>query len=301
MRADVSFRSGGDDVAAWSYAPEDGNTDGEHPCVVMAHGFSLTRHDGLAPYAEGFAAAGLRALVFDHRYLGDSGGEPRQSFRKAAQLEDWRNAIAFARSQAGVDADRIVLWGYSFAGGHVTTIAAEDRRLAAAMALCPFVNGLARVLAVPPKEAARLLPTAIADRAGRVRRLPVTGPPGSGALMTLPGEAEGFAAAVAAGSPWRNEMRPGVFATVAFHRPLARANRIACPLWVGLGERDITVDENSVIKLSHRAPKGELHRYDIDHFGPFHGDATARIAADQVAFLRRAGLAEPTTVSAQSS
>lgn len=290
MRDDVCFRSGRDEVAAWMYTP-DRTPGGDLPCVVMAHGFSLTRHDGLDPYARAFAAAGLKVLVFDHRFLGDSGGQPRQSFTKAAQLEDWRNAIAYARAQPGVDADRIVLWGYSFAGGHVTTIAAEDHRLAAVIALCPFVNGLARVLAVPPREAARLVPTAIADRAGRVRRLPVTGAPGSGALMALPGEAEGFAATVAADSPWRNEMRPGVFLTVAFHRPLARADRITCPLWVGVCERDVSVDKRSVIKLAERAPDGELHRYDHDHFGPFHGDGPAAIAADQVAFLRRVGLA----------
>jgi fermentation-respiration switch protein FrsA (DUF1100 family) len=298
VRADVSFNSGGDEVAAWSYAPAAGPANGPVPCVVMAHGFSLTRHDGLEPYAEAFAAAGVRALVFDHRYLGDSGGLPRQGFSKAAQLEDWRSAIAYARAQPGVDAERIILWGYSFAGGHVTTIAPRDTRLAAVLALCPFVNGLARVLSAPPKLTAWLVPIAIADLAGRVRRVPVTGAPGSHSIMSLPGEAEGFAAAVAPGSPWQNEMRPGVFVTVPFHRPLARAAQISCPLWVGLGERDISVDKASVVKLAERAPKGELHRYDCDHFGPLHGDAPDRIAADQVEFLRRHGLAADPTEAA---
>jgi fermentation-respiration switch protein FrsA (DUF1100 family) len=297
QRSDVSFDSGGDDVAAWSYAPAAGSGNGPVPCVVMAHGFSLTRHDGLEPYAEAFAAAGLRALVFDHRYLGDSGGLPRQGFSKAAQLEDWRSAVAYARAQPDVDGERIVLWGYSFAGGHVATVAAGDRRLAAALALCPFVNGIPRVLAAPPRLTAWLLPIAIADRAGRVRRVPVTGQPGSRSIMSLPGEADGFAAAVRPGSPWQNEIRPGVFTTVAFHRPLARAKQISCPLWVGLGERDVSVDGPSAVKLAERAPKGELHRYDYDHFEPFHGDGPARIAADQVEFLRRQGLAAPTAAA----
>jgi fermentation-respiration switch protein FrsA (DUF1100 family) len=289
-RSDVTFASGDDEVAAWSYGPA-GDGTGPVPCVVMAHGFSLTRHDGLAPYAEAFAAAGLRALVFDHRYLGDSGGLPRQGFSKAGQLEDWRNAVAYARALPGVDADRIVLWGYSFSGGHVTTIASVDARLAAALVLCPFVNGIPRVLGAPPKLTAWLLPIAIADRAGRVRRVPVTGQPGTRSIMSLPGEADGFSATVQPGSPWQNEIRPGVFVQVAFHRPLARAKRIACPLWVGLGERDVSVDGPSAVKLSERAPKGELHRYDYDHFGPFHGDGPVRIAADQVEFLRRQGVA----------
>jgi hypothetical protein len=116
-----------------------------------------------------------------------------------------------------------------------------------------------------------LLPRALASLAGATVRIPVTGPPGTRAALSWPGEADGFAAAVAPDSPWRNEIAPGVFATVAFHRPLAHAGKIACPLWVGVGERDITVDRKSV--------------------EPFYGDAPARIAADQVEFLRRQKLA----------
>jgi hypothetical protein len=40
----------------------------------MAHGFSLTRHDGLPPYAERLVATGAAVLVFDHRHLGDGPG-----------------------------------------------------------------------------------------------------------------------------------------------------------------------------------------------------------------------------------
>jgi pimeloyl-ACP methyl ester carboxylesterase len=277
VRADVTFLSGGDEVAAWEYG-EPGNG-----CVVMAHGFSLTRHDGLEPYAEAFAQAGLRALVFDHRFLGDSGGQPRQRFRKRAQLEDWRNAIAYARRQD----ETIIPWGYSFAGGHVATVAAADPSLAAAIVVCPFVNGLPRVLHTPPMLTAWIVPRALADLAGANVKIPVTGPPGSRAALAWPGEADGFAGAVTPGSPWRNEISPSVFLTVAFHRPLARARQIACPLWVGLGERDITVDRKSVERFAARAPHGELHRYPYDHFEPFYGDAPKRIAADQVEFLRR--------------
>jgi len=291
MRVDVSFRSGGDDVAGWLY--------GDGPaCVVMAHGFSLTRHDGLPAYAELLAAAGTRVLLFDHRYLGDSGGLPRQRFRKREQLEDWRSAIAYARGLQGVDPERIVLWGYSFSGGHVTTLAAADHRLAAALVLCPLVNGLPRLLSTSPALSAWILPRALADLAGARVLIPVTGPPGSHAAMTFPGESEGFAASAPAGSPWRNEITPGVFATVGFHRPLARAARITCPLWVGLGERDISVHGPSVVKLSERAPRAELHRYPYDHFGPLTGEGPERVGADQIDFLRRSDLAAASATAA---
>jgi pimeloyl-ACP methyl ester carboxylesterase len=256
----------------------------------MAHGFSLTRHDGLAAYAERLASAGAAALVFDHRYLGDSGGEPRQRFRKREQLEDWRAAVAHARTLEGVDPEQVVLWGFSFSGGHVVETAAADPRVAATIALCPMVDGLARVLATPPQLSAWIVPHALADQLGRHNLVPVTGQPGEHAAMTLPGEADGFHAAVPAGSPWRNEISPGVFLTIALHRPLARARRLRAPLWVGLGEQDVSVSRRAVERLAARAPGGELHRYPYDHFGPFLGEGPERVAGDQVDFLRRQGV-----------
>lgn len=297
VREDVTFDSGGDAVAAWWYRPAVA-AGGDVPpvragatCIVMAHGFSLTRHDGLPVFAEAFAAAGVHVLLFDHRYLGDSGGEPRQRFRAPAQREDWESAIAFAQGLEGVDRGRIVLWGYSFSGGHVCGQLIHRADIAAGLVLCPFVDGFKRVLASRPGLVAWILPRAVRDLAGGHNLIPVTGEPGSHGAMSLPGEAAGFASAVGEGSPWRNEISPGLFVTVGLHRPVTKAAQIRCPLWVGLGERDISVDGGAVVKLAERAPLGELHRYPYDHFEPFVGDAPGKIAADQVAFLRRNGLA----------
>jgi uncharacterized protein len=253
----------------------------------MAHGFSLTRHDGLPPYAERLADAGAAVLVFDHRYLGDSGGQPRQRFRTSAQREDWRSAVSFARALDGVDPERIVLWGFSFSGGHAVATSLADARIAATIALCPMVDGLARALATPPALSAWLTPRALADQLGRHNLVAVTGQPGAHAAMTLPGEADGFGAIVASSSPWRNEISPAVFLTVSLVRPVARAARLRAPLWVGLGERDVSVSARAVEKLATRAPKGELYHYPYDHFGSFLGDAPELVAADQVEFLRR--------------
>ncbi len=41
------------------------------------------------------------------------------------------------------------MWGTSFGGGHVIVTAAEDRRIAAVIAQCPFTDGLASSLAIP--------------------------------------------------------------------------------------------------------------------------------------------------------
>ncbi len=285
-REDVWFTSGGDRCAAWWYSPEG---DGNGRAVVMANGFSLTRHDGLPRFAERFSEAGYRVLLFDHRFLGDSGGGPRQRFRSSEHEEDWRNAFAFAQARDGAE-NGVILWGYSFAGAHATRIASERRDVAALLVLCPFADGLKRVLKTPSALSAWVMPRAIMDIAGRHNLIPVTAQPGGRAAMTFPGEADGFARTVVEGSPWRNQISPGVFATVGMHRPVRWAKRIACPAFVGLGERDITVDASAIERLAERAPRGELHRYPYDHFEPFAPDATDRIAADQIEFLGRNGL-----------
>ncbi|MGI8751993.1 MAG: alpha/beta hydrolase [Acidimicrobiales bacterium] len=289
-RRDATFKSDGGRVAAWIYPPV-GEHRGPGPCVVMAHGFSLTRHDGLAPFAERLAGAGATVVVFDHRFLGDSPGEPRQRFRRSAQLADWRNAVAFARTLPDVDPARVALWGFSFSGGHAVETAAADGRIAALMLLCPFLDGLARVRSTPLPLVAWTLPRALADLAGRHNLIPVTGPPGTHAAMSLPGEADGFAASVPHGSPWRNEISPALFATVAFHRPWAKAGRLTMPVWVGEGDSDISVSSSAIGKLVAAAAGAELHHYPVDHFGPFQAAMSKRIANDQVAFFTRRVLA----------
>ncbi|MDR7085507.1 pimeloyl-ACP methyl ester carboxylesterase [Aeromicrobium panaciterrae] len=280
-REDVTFQSDGDEIAAWLYR-------GGDVCVVMAHGFSLTRHDGLDTYAEALNNAGATVLVFDHRYLGDSGGEPRQRIRVKEQSEDYRAAIAYARALDRVDPEKIVLWGYSFAGGTSVNVAASDPRIAGAILLCPFLDGRARVLGTTrrtPWVATRVMGRAIRDRLGSSSTIKATGEPGEMAAMSFTGEAAGFAACTS--SAWINEASPGAFATIATHRPVTKAKRLGMPVWVGLGEKDITVSGKAIQKLAAKASNAELHRYDIAHFEPFHGKDPALIAADQADWFTR--------------
>ena len=76
-------------------------------------------------------------MAFDYRHFGASEGEPRQLLSIAGQQEDYHAAIAFARSQEGIDPERIVLWGTSFSGGHVVPVAVADGRVAAVISQVP--------------------------------------------------------------------------------------------------------------------------------------------------------------------
>ena len=97
-REDLTFTSGGDQIAAWLYRP---SASAPVPCVVMAHGFSATRRDRLPAYAERYADAGFAVLLFDYRGFGDSGGGPRQVIDIRRQQEDYEAAIVAARGLDG--------------------------------------------------------------------------------------------------------------------------------------------------------------------------------------------------------
>lgn len=285
-RTDLRFSSGDSRCAAWLYRPP--FADGDVACVVMAHGFSLTRHDGLPRYAEAFCAAGFAVLVYDHRFLGDSDGRPRQRIALRELLEDRRSAIAFARSLPGIDAERIVVWGFSMSGGSAVEAAATDPRIAAAILVCPLLDGrwrAARGLVRDPGNVAWMMARAARDLLGDAT-IPATAPPGARGMLTYPGEAEGFRAIVAANSPWRNEVRAAPTSGYARYRPGTAARHVRCPVLIQAGRRDITVSPGAIERFAQRSTRTEITRYDIDHFGAFHGEPAAQLAGDQSEWLR---------------
>ena len=125
-REDITFESAGGRCAAWFLRPA---SNPPHPVVVFGHGLGGVKKQRLAAFAERFAAAGVAALAFDYRHFGDSDGQPRQLVSVRRQLDDWEAAVRCVRARPDVDAHRVALWGTSFAGGHVHTIAATWSRL----------------------------------------------------------------------------------------------------------------------------------------------------------------------------
>lgn len=289
-RTEVGFFSVNATCAAWLYRPA--NVDGDVPCVVMAHGFSLTRHDSLAPFATAMVNAGAAVLVYDHRFIGDSNGQPRQRVRLSELLDDRRSAISFARSLSGIDPDRIVLWGYSMSAGSAVQAAAEDRRIAAAILVCPLLDGrwaALRGLRRDPMNAAWLWKQAIKDTFGYAV-IPATADPGQRGMLTNLGEAEGLRAMVGTGSPWRNEVRAGPTSRYPAYRPVTQARKVSCPVLIQSGMRDITVSPPAIDRFARLAPRAVVKRYDVDHFGAFREDQCARVAEDQRDWLVGLGL-----------
>jgi pimeloyl-ACP methyl ester carboxylesterase len=280
-RRDLSFEVSGTACAAWLYPAQDGAPAA--PIVVMAHGLSGTRRDSLGPFAARFAEAGIAALLFDHRGFGDSDGEP-DLFHPARQLEDWRAAIAFARSLPGIDPERVATFGSSMGGGNALAAAAGDRRVAAAVSQVPFLDILRQAHRSSPRVTAQAALAAVLGR-----HLPAVGQPDEVALINAPRGEEGWRHVVAIGedSRWRNRVstrwllgRP--------YRPARHASTLHCPWLVCVGEADRVAKPGPAIAAARRAPFGELRTYPgVDHFDIYDGPEHDAVVADEIAFLRR--------------
>jgi len=292
QRSDVTFQSGGTRCAAWLYRPAE-NGGGLTPCVVLGHGFSAVRDQRLDAYAERFVRAGLTALVFDYRHFGDSDGEPRQLLDIRRQLEDWRAAIACARTLEAVDPARIAIWGSSFSGGHVMTLAAGDPSLAAAVSQVAFADGLS-TLPSPAGigQALRLTREGLRDQFAALRGQPprmvaVAGPPGSKSVMNTPDAMPGFQAITPPGSTWRNEVAARIALHVGRYRPARQAGKIRCPILFCVADNDQLTPPRPVLEAAGKAPRAEVKRYPIGHFDIYVGEWFERAVTDQTDFLTR--------------
>ena len=286
------FSSHGVRCAATVYRPS--TPLGPVPVVVMAHGFAATRGIRLPAYAEHFATAGYAVVLFDYRYFGDSEGEPRQLLDVRSQLDDWRAAIRFARSLQFVDAERVVAWGTSFAGGHVLTLAGHGERLAAVIAQVPHVSGPAAVRATGLRQVLRLAPVGLADLVGSFLRRPpryvaAVGPENAVAALAAPGAMAAFERLIADSSIQRGDYPETVAARIlvkiGLYSPARTAQKISCPVLIQVATLDNIAPAAAAVKVAWAIPTSTLRRYECGHFDPYVDPTFPHVVADQLTFL----------------
>ena len=294
---EITFTSGSDHCSAWhlTAASDAFAGPGGRPCAVMAPGFGGTRDSSLLGYAEGFAAAGIDVLLFDYRGFGASGGSPRQLVSVRRQRRDYHAAVGAARQLPGVDPERIVVWGVSYAGGHVIVVAARDNRVAATISVTPAMDGIPVLIQLArnggPAHLVRAAGNGLRDAAraltGRAPHLvPMVGEPGSNAIIAKAGGEEAYTAI--AGPSWRNELCARTALEAGLNRPIRFASRVSCPLLVQVGTSDSICPPQAGRRAVPKAgARAELREYPVDHVDVYVGAWQERALADQLDFLRR--------------
>ncbi len=290
MDPDVtSFISQGQRCDAWIWKPSGA---GPHPAVVLVHGSVCIKEAGLQPYGKAFADAGYVALAFSFRHFGGSEGEPREFSCIHRMREDVRAAIDHVRDLSFVDPERVALWGTSMGSGHVVSVAAKDQQLAAAIVQCPVFDGLVLARTFGIRNIARLTPDIVKDGVRRVMKrsshyVRMVGKPGEKAIMSRPGHYEHVQRLVDDPQTFPNRMSAWVLAQVVTERPAMQSKNVQAPFLVCAVDREDITDPASTVRAAERAPRGEVVRYDSDHFELYFGDLNRTVIADQIAFLHR--------------
>jgi fermentation-respiration switch protein FrsA (DUF1100 family) len=124
----VSFESQGETIVGRLFPAAFG---GPAPAAVIIGPENYQKEQAPAQYAPRFAQLGYTALIFDPRYRGESGGEPRCYENPAAKIEDLGAALDYLAGLPDVDTDRLALLGICFGGSYVLPVAADDPRVRA--------------------------------------------------------------------------------------------------------------------------------------------------------------------------
>ncbi|KAH9814548.1 esterase [Melampsora americana] len=137
---------GNERIVMWAFIPD------IHKHAQPSPVNSLPRSAGLPHIAKCFAAE-----AFDFRHLGDSTGSPRQVVSATRQQEDYISVLQYVSDpnrhqnlfgRCTLDPNRIVLWGWSNSGGHVSYLAGRSDipAISAVIAIDPLCDGAGNFL-----------------------------------------------------------------------------------------------------------------------------------------------------------
>ena len=140
----VTYVLNGITIAANVYTPANYDPASTYPAVVVAHPNGGIKEQVAGLYAQRLAEQGYITIAMDAAYQGASGGQPRNVDKPANRIEDIHGAADFFTRYAGVDAERLGLFGICGGGGYSLKAAQGDKRFKAVATLSMFNSGRVR-------------------------------------------------------------------------------------------------------------------------------------------------------------
>jgi len=289
LERDIEFKSRGVRCGGILILPDGG---GPHPLVIMAHGFGAQMDFGLRPFADRFTGRGMAVMMFDYRNFGRSDGRPRNLVDPFRHVEDWKAAVSHARGITAVDACRIALWGTSFSGGHVITVAAGDPDIACIVAQVPFVDGPSSAAKAGGGAILKGTFAAVRDiaQSAILRRpycVPIVSAPDKYGLMNTPESKPGYMALVPPVIDWRNAAPARVGLQIPRYSPIRYAGRVRCPALIVAAEKDSLISLKKVKKAADMIEHSEFFLFPGGHFEPYIGEGFETVAGIEEEFLSK--------------
>lgn len=285
-------------LRGWLYTPN--SPPAQTPCLVMAHGWACIKEMELPKLAEHFTThLPISVLIYDHRGFGASDTAPncpRREIVPAEQVSDMSDAVTHAASLEAIDANRIGIWGYSFAGGHAISTGASDPRVKAVIAQNPVVSGWQNVRRLMSADSLEVANAAFAaDRLARVRgeepgRLPVAAADPSVPSSMPTAGAYKFFFEWEKKSDWKNDVTVRTCYLNLTHEPMGQVQYISPrPLLMVVAEKDVEAPADIALEAFSQAkePKELQLVPEAGHFDMFDDGILAKTLEVQTAFLRR--------------
>jgi len=294
-REDITFSVDDTDIRAWLYLPD--NQSEPLACVVMGAGFGGTKEVTLEKYALRFAEQGIAVLSIDFRHFGFSDGEPRQLFSIEKQLEDYRAAIAYARTRKEIDPEKIVVWGTSASGGYGLILAASDKKIACVIGQCPALDRTEDARKSVEREGfgiyLRLFVHALRDQGRAVFGLsphtfPIVGKPGTIAMLRTPGAFEAYSRLASRSETFENEIcaRSMLYLGKRYN-PIDYADRVECPVLLLIAQKDHLISQASYKNTAKiLGSYADVKTYPAGHFEIYEGENFEKTVIDQIAFIK---------------
>jgi len=296
---DIEFESQEAILRGRLYLP-DANSK-QLPVVIMAHGFTTTINGMTADkYAEAFREAGFAVLLYDHRNLGISEGEPRQEINFWVQARGYIDGIDFVSCQKEINPEKIAVWGASMSAREAFLVGSVDERVKAILCMIPafgdepFLEDHDGSLYVLAKQT--LLSHRIKDLTHSTsQRMPIVSADQIGSPSVLK-ELTAYRWFIEYGgrfgSNWKNEISIATIETPEAYHIGQCASHIKAPILMVVAENDEMTGASPKISLEvFNCIKQEKEWVDIEggHFGLlyFPGTLFDKSSKAQIDFLNK--------------
>jgi fermentation-respiration switch protein FrsA (DUF1100 family) len=140
----VTYKLNGIDIAANVYTPPNYAPSKTYAAIVICHPNGGIKEQTAGLYAQRLAEEGNITIAADAAYQGASGGEPRRTDKPVYRTEDIHGMADFISSYAGVNANRLGVFGICGGGGYTLKAAQGDKRFKAVATLSMFNSGEVR-------------------------------------------------------------------------------------------------------------------------------------------------------------
>lgn len=271
MKKEIDFYSKKVRCSALVYKPK---LDSSKGLIVMAHGLGGVKELWIDKFADFFSKNGYECFLFDYRNQGASDGSKKQLVNVKDQLEDWNNAIDFAKQNSKTK--NIILFGSSFSGGHVIKLLSERKDVKMAISQCPYTDALATTKTFPMKRILRFVFPVIFDLLSCVTgyhpyMLQLASKDGKTALMKVP-NFEVYLEKIPKDLNVPNAAPARTILQFLKYSPGKYFKKITKPIFVAPCLKDNLAPASKTIELAHQCKTAVVKEFDCDHFDIYFGE-----------------------------